>query len=95
MRPLIAFFALALVLLQYRLWASEDGLRELWQLEAEIAAQSDENARLAARNATLEAEVIDLKQGRDAAEERARSELGMVREDETFYQVVPMRRNAP
>jgi cell division protein FtsB len=93
MRVLIAIFVVALALLQYRLWVSEDGLRELWQLEAEVAAQTAENARLAERNAALEAEVEDLHEGHDAAEERARSELGMVRKDETFYQIVPAPRH--
>lgn len=89
MRVLIVLFAAALLALQYRLWISEDGLRERWQLEAEVKAQSDENSRLAERNAALEAEVLDLKQGSDAVEERARTELGMVRKDETFYQIMP------
>jgi cell division protein FtsB len=68
---------------------SEDGLREVWRLEAEVDRRTDENGRLALRNSALEAEVLDLKQGLDAAEERARSELGMVQPDETFYQIAP------
>lgn len=89
MRWLIGIFALTLALLQARLWFADDGLRELRQLRAEMRAQTDANRDLAERNAALEAEVIDLKQGLDAAEERARSELGMVRSDETFFQIVP------
>lgn len=88
MRWLIAALALAFIWLHLKLWLSDDGLRELWSLEAELARQSERNAAWAERNAALEAEVLDLKQGREAAEERARSELGMVREDETFYQIV-------
>ena len=91
MRVLIAIFALALALLQLKLWMSDGGLHELWELRAEVEAQSAENARLAARNAALEAEVRDLKEGLDAIEERARSELGMVKRNETFYQVTPAR----
>ena len=91
MRVLIAIFALALALLQLKLWMSDGGLHELWELRAEVEAQSAENARLAARNAVLEAEVRDLKEGLDAIEERARSELGMVKRNETFYQVTPAR----
>jgi len=91
MRPLIAIFALALALLQLKLWVSDGGMQELWELKAKVAVQGAENAALAARNAALEAEVRDLKEGLDAVEERARSELGMVKADETFYQVTPLR----
>ena len=59
-----------------------------WAYLRELAEQRDENERLAERNAALEAEVLDLKQGLDAVEERARSELGMIKEDEVFYQIV-------
>jgi cell division protein FtsB len=89
MRLLIVLLAAAIALLQSKLWLSEDGLREVWRLEAEVDRRTDENGRLALRNSALEAEVLDLKQGLDAAEERARSELGMVQPDETFYQIAP------
>ena len=91
MRVLIAVFALALALLQLTHWMSDSGLRELADLRARVEAQTAANAALAARNAVLEAEVDDLKQGLDAVEERARSELGMVKRNETFYQVTPTR----
>jgi cell division protein FtsB len=91
MRVLIAVFALVLALLQLKLWMSDGGLRELADLKARVETQTAANAALAARNAALEAEVDDLKQGLDAVEERARSELGMVKRNETFYQVTPMR----
>jgi cell division protein FtsB len=78
-----------LVLLQYRIWASPDGMREVWRLEKAIAAQTVENTRLGYRNRTLAAEVRDLKEGRQAIEERARTDLGMVKTNETFFQVVP------
>ena len=94
MRVLIAVLTLTLVLLQVRLWFSDDGLREVWRLEDQVAGQTAENNRLADRNAALEAEVLDLKQGLAAAEERARSELGMVRRDETFYQITHYRADA-
>lgn len=91
----IALFAV-LVLLQHRLWISTDGVRELWRLEAAVVAQREANGALEQRNRQLAAEVADLKQGFAALEERARSELGMVASDETFYQVVPPARgNAP
>jgi cell division protein FtsB len=89
MRLLMIVLAAVLVLLQARLWLSNGGLREVWRLEAEVARRVEDNARLAARNSALEAEVRDLKQGLAAAEERARTELGMIRSGETFYQIAP------
>jgi cell division protein FtsB len=89
MRFLMVVLAVVLVLLQARLWLSNGGLREVWHLEAEVARRSEDNARLAARNLALEAEVRDLRQGTAAAEERARTELGMIHEGETFYQIAP------
>jgi cell division protein FtsB len=87
------WLAIALVvvvaLLQFRLWVSDDGVRELGRLQEAVAAQHAENQRLADRNRQLAAEVRDLKSGLAALEERARSELGMVTGGETFYQVVP------
>ena len=71
------------------LWLSDDGLREVWRLTAEVNRRSQENGRLAVRNSALEAEVADLKQGMAAAEERARTELGMIQDGETFYQIAP------
>lgn len=85
---------LAALGLQYPLWFGDGGALRLWRLEHEIAAQEAENARLRERNAALEAEVIDLKGGLEAIEERARAELGMIKKDETFYQVVEPR-NTP
>lgn len=84
------FFSLLalLLLLQFRLWVSDDGMREVWRLRAAIAGQSAENAGLDERNAQLAAEVRDLKAGMEAIEERARSDLGMIRPNESFYQVV-------
>jgi cell division protein FtsB len=79
----------ALLVLQYRIWASPSGMREVWRLERAIDAQVEENERLAERNRTLAAEVRDLKEGKKAIEERARTDLGMVKVNETFFQVVP------
>ena len=87
---IIAAILLILVLaLQYRLWVSPNGMRDLWRTEKAIEAQTQENERLAERNRTLAAEVRDLKEGRAAIEERARTDLGMVGGNETFFQVVP------
>jgi cell division protein FtsB len=78
MRILIVALAGTLLLLQARLWLTDGGLREVWRLRAEVERRTEENARLAARNAALAGEVQDLKQGVAAAEERARTELGMI-----------------
>ena len=89
MRFLMIVLVVVFTLLQARLWLSNGGLREAWRLEAEVARRTEENDRLAARNSALEAEVVDLKQGLAAAEERARTELGMIEAGETFYQIAP------
>ena len=81
-------------MLQYRLWVGEGSLAEVHTLRQEIAAQKAVLEQLEKRNRALQAEVADLKQGLDAIEERARSELGMIREDETFYQIVPASESA-
>jgi len=91
MRFVIVVLAVVLALLQARLWLSNGGLREVWRLEAEVARRTEDNERLAARNAALEAEVRDLKQGLAAAEERARTDLGMIQAGETFFQIAPAR----
>ena len=77
------------LLLQYRLWLSGDGVRELARLSEAVDRQKAENAEAVERNQQLVAEVADLKAGMAAIEERARSELGMIGRNETFYQVVP------
>src|SRR5690242_4566328 len=91
MKWLAVGLALAILLLQYRVWFSEDGVRELDRLKRAVTAQRSENDQLAERNRQLAAEVRDLKTGMDALEERARSDLGMIASHETFYQVVPAR----
>ncbi len=88
MRAFALILLLALLALQYRLWISDDGVHEVRRLQTAVAAQERANAQLSARNAQLAAEVENLKKGLDAVEERARSDLGMVRANETFYQVV-------
>ncbi len=76
------------VLLQHPLWFGSGGWLRVHELDGQLKARRDENARLKARNVALAAEVRDLKQGYEAIEERARAELGMVREDEIFFQVI-------
>jgi cell division protein FtsB len=89
MKWLAAALALAIILLQYRIWLSDDGVRQVTGLRQAVAVQRAENDQLAERNRQLAAEVRDLKTGLDALEERARSDLGMIARNETFYQVVP------
>ena len=95
MRIFTAILALALVLLQYRLWLSDQGVREVSRLQAAVELQASANHEQAERNRQLIAEVTDLKVGLTALEERARSELGMVGNSETFYQVVTAATPAP
>lgn len=88
MRLLTLTLALLIAALQYPLWLGKGSWLKAWEVDQELAKQNDENARLKARNASLDAEVKDLKTGYEAIEERARSELGMVKQDEIFFQVL-------
>lgn len=94
MRTAITVLVVLLALLQYRLWFADGGLLEVRRLHAQVEEQRQENERLRERNRALAAEVRDLKKGLDAVEARARSELGMVGEDETFYRVVEPKPDA-
>ncbi|MFP8967273.1 cell division protein FtsB [Pokkaliibacter sp. CJK22405] len=85
MRYLIPLLLLLCVGLQYRLWWGESSLPDFWALQASTSKQEALNERLERRNTRLEAEVKDLKKGMAAIEERARSELGMIRQGETYY----------
>ena len=88
MKALIAILIVLLLVLQYKLWFGDGNMREVWHLQTAIEEQKKENNSLRERNAALEAEVKDLKQGLEAIEERARSELGMIKKGETFYQII-------
>lgn len=87
MRLLILTLVGLFVVLQHDLWLGESNLPDLWQLQHSIEQQHQNNQKLKERNASLEAEVKDLKQGLHAVEERARSELGMIKKGEVFIQV--------
>jgi cell division protein FtsB len=89
MKWFAAALGVVVLLLQYRLWLSHEGVQELARLELAVEKQKGENDELSDRNAQLAAEVRDLKKGVTALEERARSDLGMIASNETFYQVVP------
>jgi cell division protein FtsB len=82
---LVAF----ILLLQYPLWLGKGGWLKVWSLDRQVREQRETNLRLQQRNGALDAEVRDLKQGFEAIEERARYELGMIKQDEIFFQVVP------
>lgn len=88
MRVLTAVLVLLIGLIQYPLWLGKGSWFRVREIDQQIRAQKDANARALTRNAALDAEVGDLKKGFEAIEERARSELGMIRHDEVFFQVL-------
>jgi cell division protein FtsB len=88
MRPLTYVLAGLLIALQYPLWLGKGSWRTVWELDRQLAQHKAGTARMKARNDALEADVRDLKQGFEAIEERARLELGMIKKDEVFFQVV-------
>lgn len=88
MKILYATLGIMLLTLHYQLWLGEDSVRALNLLEQELHAQQTINDELSERNAKLEIEVVDLKNGLEAVEERARSELGMIGDNETFYMII-------
>jgi len=89
MRVVTLILFVVLVLLQFKLWLGEGGFTEVARLEARVEDKRQQNENLLQRNAQLQAEVEDLRERLDAVEERARSELGLIKPDEQFYQVVP------
>lgn len=88
MKKLIIFLLILIVLLQYRLWFSDGGVTELSRLETRLTQLREQVKEREERNASLEADVRDLKEGDDAIEERARQELGMIRNGEIFVQII-------
>ncbi len=88
MRALAYTLAAFILLLQYPLWFGKGGWLRVWSLERQVQEQKQANAALAQRNGALDAEVRDLKQGFEAIEERARYELGLIKQDEVFFQIV-------
>lgn len=84
-RAALVVLILLLILLQYRLWLGEGSYASVYRLKREIAAQTHTNQSLDTRNRQLEAEINSLKEGDDATEERARADLGMVKEGESFF----------
>ncbi len=87
MRILAGVFGALILAIQYPLWLGKGGWMRVWEVDRQLDAQQAKNTRLETRNNALTAEVKDLKQGHDAIEERARYELGMVKNDEVFFQI--------
>ncbi len=88
MKLILTALAILFTLLQFKLWFNDGSIKGVWRLDEAIVAQTLENKTIKERNQALAAEVSDLKQGLEAIEERARNELGMIKEGETFYQVI-------
>ena len=88
MKILSLVLTIFIVLLQYPLWLGKGGWFRVWEIDQQITAQRETNRKLQMRNAVLDAEVRDLKQGYEAIEERARNELGMIKQDEVFFHVL-------
>ena len=95
MKLIVAILLVLFLWLQYKLWLGDGGIPEVLQLEGEIEAVQTQVNGLQERNKALDAEVVDLKKGIEAIEERARSEMGMIREDETYYQVIDSDTDMP
>ncbi len=89
MRTVTLILFVLLIFLQFKLWLGEGGFRQVARLETRVEQQRQRNTDLLQRNAELQAEVEDLRERLDAVEERARNELGLIKPDEQFYQVVP------
>lgn len=94
MRIVTLILVALLLLLQYPLWLGRGGWLKVWDLHHQLEAQQQVNGQTETRNALLDAEVRDLKQGTDAIEERARSELGMIKADETYFQILDETANS-
>ena len=88
MKMLLAMLVLILLGLQYRLWVGTGSFAQIDQLSSQLEEQSEQNATLRERNDEVYAEISDLKEGLDSVEEHARSELGMIKEGETFYMII-------
>ena len=89
MKLLASFLFVLLILFQLQLWFSAHGIFQLWSLRNNIESAQHANEQLLQRNEQLHAEVQQLKKGEEALEERARSQLGFIKDGETFYRVVP------
>lgn len=89
MRLVMLILVTLFLALQYRLWFGKNSVPDYWRLQQEVARQAQNNERLTQRNQVLEADIDDLRQGEEAIEERARNELGLIKNSETFFRLVP------
>jgi len=94
MKLLTLVMVALIALLQYPMWVGKGGWLKVWETDQKLQSQQAVNQKLRVRNGALDAEVRDLKQGLDAVEERSRSELGMIRQDEIFFQILDERRGS-
>ena len=88
MKVLTLILIALIALLQYPLWLGKGSWLKVWEIDQQVTRQHESNRKLQMRNAALDAEVRDLKQGHEAIEERARNELGMIKQNETFFHIV-------
>ncbi|MFT5162687.1 MAG: cell division protein FtsB [Alteromonadaceae bacterium] len=93
MRVFKLFLIMALVLLQYRLWVGHNGIKDYYKHREVVTRHIEINQKLVKRNQLLTADVHDLKNGLEAIEERARLELGMIKEGETFFRIIPAQQH--
>jgi cell division protein FtsB len=94
-RNLAIVFGVLIVLIQYPLWLGKGGWLKVWNYERQLESQKDANQKLQLRNDTVDAEVRDLRSGMEAVEERARFEMGLIKPDEVYFQVVETQPTAP
>jgi cell division protein FtsB len=95
MKVLSLVLVALIALIQYPLWLGKGSWMRVWEVDGQIKSQHDKNAKLQMRNAAMDAEVRDLKHGFEAIEERARSELGMIKQDEIFFHLLQPGQSAP
>ncbi|MDT7524837.1 MULTISPECIES: cell division protein FtsB [Idiomarinaceae] len=91
MRLLKLTFLVILIALQYRLWFGKNSLPDYWNMQADVQRQAAANDKLRQRNQLVAADIEDLREGQVALEERARNELGLIKSDETFFRLVPVK----
>lgn len=87
-RPLMVVLSFFLLFLQYEIWSSDGGLSQVWKLKQSICAMEEQNKELQEKNMVLAADVDDLKNGDESIEEHARMDMGMIKKNEIFYQLV-------
>ena len=93
MRPITVILTICLILLQYRLWFGKHSVPDYLALKDDVKRQVENNEQLKQRNKLLYADTDDLKSGVEAIEERARNELGMIKEGETFFRIIPNQKS--